>query len=261
MTKVVLDTNSLLMPFQFSLNLDEEIRRLVGNAEIYVPSSVIDELKALDEKPPLKLSENYREVQVERKGDDGVLEAARKLNAVVVTNDKELKKRALNQSLTVAFLRSGSHLELLGEDFLLTGKQDDREKETLKLNGEVVSGVDEAKYFLALEGYKKRFRENFGFEPFEGTLNVRLKDKSLKKYQELKEKKGISIDGFVEKGKRFGSVECFPSKINGVDSLLIIPEKTRYEKQAEIVAEEKLRDELGLKDGDEVSIVLTYSTT
>ncbi len=256
MTKVILDTNSLLMPFQFSLNLDYEIRRLIGNAQIYVPSSVIDELMALDKKAPLELSKKYCKVEVEKKGDDGVLEAAEKLDGVVVTNDKELKKRALEQKNAVAFLRSGSHLELLGEDFLLEEKKEDTEESTMLLRGEVVSGVGEARYFLALEGYKKRFRGTFGFEPFEGTLNVRLKDKSIKKYNKLKEKDGIVIDGFVEKGKRFGYVECFPSKINGVDSLLIMPEKTRYEKQAEIVAENKLRDELDLKDGDEVHLVV-----
>ncbi len=256
MTKVILDANSLLMPFQFSINLDQEIRRLVGNAQIYVPSSVIDELTSLDRKAPLELSKKYRKVEVEKEGDDGVLEAVSKLDGVVVTNDKELKKRALEQNNPVAFLRSKSHLELIGEDFLLDGKKDSTEEEIIELRGEVISGVGEARFFLALEGYKKRFRETFGFEPFEGTLNVRLKGKELQKYNDLKEIKGILIEGFVEKGKRFGYVECFPSKINGVDSLLIMPEISRYEEKAEIVAEKKLRDELDLEDGDEVRIVV-----
>jgi len=256
MTKVVLDANSLLMPFQFSVNLDQEIKRLIGNARIYVPSSVIDELNTLDEKAALELSEKYRRVQVEKEGDDGVLEAASKLDGLVVTNDKELKKRALEQGNPVAFLRSKSHLELLGEDFLLGRNKSSGREGTIELKGEVVSGVGEARYFLALEGYKRRFRETFGFDPFEGTLNVLLKGEALKDYKRLKEKEGISIDGFVEKGKRFGAVECFPSKICGVNSLLIMPEKTRYEKQAEIVAEDKLRDKLGLENGDEVRIVV-----
>ncbi len=254
MTKVILDTNSLLMPFQFSINLDQEIKRLIGNAQICVPSSVIDELTALDKKAPLELSKKYLEVEVEKNGDDGVLEAANELDGVVVTNDKELKKRALEQENPVVYLRSGSHLELVGEDFLLEGS--DSEKETIELRGEVVSGVGEARYFLALEGYKKRFRETFGFQPFEGTLNVRLRDDNLNKFEELEKNEGILIEGFVEKGKRFGYVECFPSKINGVDSLLIIPERSRYDEQAEIVAENKLRDELDLEDGDEVRIVV-----
>lgn len=257
MTKVILDTNALLMPFQFSLNLDDEIQRLVVDPQIYVPSSVMDELRSLERKAPLELGERYRKISVEKQGDDGVLEAARKLNGMIVTNDKGLKKRALKRKIPVGYLRSESHLELIGEDLLLTkSEKDEEEKETVELKGEVVSGVEEARYFLSLKGYKKRFRETFGFEPFEGTLNVKLDGNTLEKYERLKEKEGIHIEGFVEKGEKFGSVECFPSEVNGVYSLVILPEKTRYEDQVEIVAEDKLRDELGLEDGDEVKIIV-----
>lgn len=255
MTKVILDTNALLMPFQFSLNLDDEIQRLVADPQIYVPSSVMDELRSLEKKAPLELGERYRKISVEKQGDDGVLEAAGKLNGMIVTNDKGLKKRALNRKIPVGYLRSESHLELIGKELLLT-KSEEEEKETVELKGEVVSGAEEARYFLSLEGYKKRFREIFGFEPFEGTLNVKLEGNTLKKYERLKEKEGIHIEGFVEKGEKFGSVECFPAEINGVYSLVILPEKTRYEEQVEIVAEDKLRNELGLEDGEEVKIIV-----
>lgn len=256
MTKVILDTNALLMPFQFSLNLDKEIQRLVGDTQIYVPSSVIDELRSLDRKAPLELAKRYRKFSVEKKGDDGVLEAANKLNGMIVTNDKGLKKRALEEKIAVGFLRSETHLELVGEDLILTNSEESSEKDTFKFMGEVVSGVGEGRHFLSLEGYKKRFRETFGFEPFEGTLNIKLGEEFLEGYERLKGKGGILIDGFVEKGKKFGSVKCFPAEVNGLDSLLILPEKTRYEEQVEIVSEEKLRDKLELEDGDEVEIVV-----
>ncbi len=257
MTKVILDTNALLMPFQFSINLDDEIRRLVGSPKVYVPSSVVEELRSLEEKAALELSDRYRKVRVEKDGDDGVLEAAEKLNGMIVTNDKGLKKRALDRKIAVGFLRSRSHLELIGEDHMFTqGGKNEENEDILKLRGKVVSGVGEARYFMALEGYKRRFREKFGFEPFEGTLNVELDGEALEKFNVLKDKEGISIDGFVEKGKKFASVECFPAKINGAESLVILPEKTRYEDQAEIAAEEKLRKRLGLEDGDEVEVLV-----
>lgn len=258
MTEVILDTNALIMPFQFSINLDDEIQRLFGDPEIYVPSSVMEELRSLNKKGPIALGKKYRTFDVKNKGDDGVLEAAEKLDGVIVTNDMGLKKRALDRRIPVGFLRSRSHLELEGEDFLFTKKKIDiDEKESVEFTGEVVSGVGEARYFLALEGYKKRFKEIFGFEPFEGTLNIKLEGGSLEKFNELKGKNGILVEGFVEKGKKFGSVECFPSKIEGADSLIVLPEKTRYDDQVEIVAEEKLRDELGLSDGDEVEITVS----
>ncbi len=253
MTDVVLDTNGLLMPFQFDLNLDKELDRLVGERNVYVPSSVRDELEGLDEKAALQLSKKYSQLEVEQSGDDGVLEAAEELDALILTNDKGLKERSLSRKIPVAYLRSGTHLELVGEELMLTGNGD-QEKDTLKLEGEIVSGVGEARYFLALEGYKKRFRKKFGFEPFEGTLNVKLEGDSLEKYRSLKEKKGMLIEGFVEKGKRFGEVKCFQSTIEGTGCILIMPEKTRYEKQLELVSQYKLRDELDLEDEDKVSV-------
>jgi len=116
-----------MMPFQFNLNLDDEIERLLGDvsSSTYVPSSVVQELRGLDSQAALDLSEKYRKVEVEKKGDDGVLEAAEKLNGLIVTNDKELKKRALRKKIPVAFLRSKSHLELIGDDWLLTKGDDE----------------------------------------------------------------------------------------------------------------------------------------
>lgn len=253
MTEVVIDTNGLLMPFQFDLNLDRELDRVVGDADVYVPSSVKSELEGINEKAALELIKKYRDVEVQQSGDEGVLEAAEELGGVIMTNDKELKKRALDRNIPVAYLRSGTHLELVGEDMVLTEKGSEEETSII-LKGEIVSGVGEAKYFLALEGYKKRFREKFGFEPFEGTLNVKVEDRALKKYRRLKEENGRLIEGFVEKGKRFGNVECFPSTIEDTECILILPEKTRYEEQIELVSKHKLRDELDLEDGNEVTV-------
>lgn len=117
MRAVVLDTNALIMPFQFKINLDDELQRIIGNPEIYVPSSVIHELERMGRKDALKLASRYDKVDVDRKGDEGVLEAAERLDAIVVTNDGELKDRARKKGIPVAFLRGRTHLELLGELF------------------------------------------------------------------------------------------------------------------------------------------------
>ncbi len=260
MTHIILDTNALLMPFQFNLNLDDEIERLLGDvsSKVYVPSSVTKELKGLGKKGALKLSEKYKDIDVEKKGDDGVLEAAEKLQGIIVTNDSELKKRALKRKIPVAYLRSRSHLELAGEDWLFREKKGN----IVKLKGEVVSGVNEGQYFLSINGYKDRFKDRFGFEPFEGTLNVRLEGEYLDRYEELKENEGTVIKRFHENGRDYGSVRCFRCKINNnskgssidLGTLLILPEKTRYEKVLEIISKYELRDVLNLEDGDELEI-------
>lgn len=90
---VILDANALLIPFQFGINIDIEIRNLLGDVEVMVPSSVILELKKLDAKEAkaaLSLSGKYKVIETKLKGDQGVLEAARLKHAAVVTNDQEL---------------------------------------------------------------------------------------------------------------------------------------------------------------------------
>jgi len=112
--RVVLDTNALMLPFQVRLNLDSEIQGILGDAEIYVPSSVMGELERLSKrrweaKAALQLAQKYRRVQVTSLGDNGVLEAAKKLNAWVVTNDEEFISRLRREGVPVIYLRQ-NHL-------------------------------------------------------------------------------------------------------------------------------------------------------
>ncbi len=112
--RVVLDANALLMPFQYGINLDAEIQRLVGNAEVYVPSSVLGEVERIakrrwEGRAALRLASKYRVFEVENLGDEGVIEAGKKLNAYVVTNDRKLISRLVNEGIKVISL-SNNHL-------------------------------------------------------------------------------------------------------------------------------------------------------
>lgn len=48
--------------------------------------------------------------------------------------------------------------------------------DVITLEGRVVSGMGEGAYYMSLEGYRKQFREKLGYEPFPGTLNIKLSD-------------------------------------------------------------------------------------
>lgn len=255
MISVVLDANALIMPFQFGMNLDSELERLFGNHKIYVPSSVRDELKGLGRNDALSLSDKYNRIEVSKKGDEGVLEAAEKLDGVIVTNDKELKRRALKRNFSVAYLRSKSHLQLIGEK-IYTGS-DSVDKEEIELKGNVTSGVGEGKFFLSLDGYRRQLKEKFSMEPFEGTLNIEIDEDYLDEYEDLKAKQGMILQGFEKDGKSFGPVKCFDCTIDDIDCFLIIPEKSRYENVAEIISEHEFRKKLDLEDGDQVKLMIT----
>ncbi len=114
----MLDANALMMPFQFRMNLDREIRRLLGEIRILVPSSVLGELSRLrtrEAKAALALGHRYEVVRTELAGDDAVLDVAIRNNAAVVTNDKELISRLKEAGLPAVRLRSGRYLVLTGQ--------------------------------------------------------------------------------------------------------------------------------------------------
>lgn len=115
MIKVVLDTNTLMMPFQFSIDLEGELVRHLGAVEVYVPQVCIEELSRLDDrkaKAALQLAKRFKVVPSKGKGDEAVLGLALELKAVLVTNDADLRRRAKGVGLKVAYLRGKDKLEL-----------------------------------------------------------------------------------------------------------------------------------------------------
>jgi len=120
---VVIDTSAIMMLFEFSINIQKELTRLLGKYKIIVPQEVVDELEFLSingkgkkkqiAKPALKLAYNYEIISSESKNaDDAVINIAKKYNGVVFSNDKEIRKKAKIKNLKTIFLRSKNHLML-----------------------------------------------------------------------------------------------------------------------------------------------------
>ncbi len=112
---LVVDANGLLMPFQFHLNLDTEIARLLGDVPVLVPESVLGELERLgtkEAKAALALAHKYEVVTTELCGDDAIIDVAERYSAVVLTNDRELIERLKKRAIPVLRLRSGHFLVL-----------------------------------------------------------------------------------------------------------------------------------------------------
>ena len=120
---VILDSSAIMMCFEFSVDLEKELTRLLGLYHIVIPSSIIRELeflskngkgkKKINAKASLKLLERYESIAVDEKNaDDSLVELARSMKSVVVTNDKELRKRLKEHLLPVVFLRAKNKLML-----------------------------------------------------------------------------------------------------------------------------------------------------
>ena len=114
---LVLDSNGLLMPFQFRVNIDSEIRRLLGDVRVLVPRSVLGELEGMDTKEAkaaLALAAKYESADTDLSGDDAVIDVAERHSAAVLTNDRELIGRLKKRSIPVLRLRSQRFLVLVG---------------------------------------------------------------------------------------------------------------------------------------------------
>ena len=126
--------------------------------------------------------------------------------------------------------------------------------------GRVFTGLGEGKYYMSLEGYRRQFREKLGFEPFPGTLNLKLESAShMLQLRELASMPGIEIKGFSDGVRTYGGVKCFRALIDSVVGAALIIERTHYDYSVlEVIAPVNLRKELGLKDGDKVTVRVFY---
>ena len=121
--RVILDSNAILMLFEFSVDLESELTRLLGSYKIIIPKPIFNELVFLSKEgkgqkknnanASLKLIKKYDIVDVEAKdADESVFLLAQKIDGIVVTNDRDLRKRLKKNSISVVYLRGKKRLEL-----------------------------------------------------------------------------------------------------------------------------------------------------
>ncbi|WP_048148612.1 DUF120 domain-containing protein [Palaeococcus ferrophilus] len=118
--------------------------------------------------------------------------------------------------------------------------------------GEVVSGLGEGAYYI--NEYRERIKEYLNFDPYPGTLNVKLIHPRTV-FDAVADLEPIIIPGFVRGGRTFGDVRAYRVRVNGIEGAVVIPSRTIHPPEiAEIVAPLNVRESLNLKDGDRVRI-------
>src|ERR671931_46770 len=104
---------------------------------------------------------------------------------------------------------------------------------TIEFEGNVVSGMGEGAYYMSLEGYRKQFKEKLGYEPYPGTLNVRLTDQIfMNARHEIGKYPSIFIDGFSDSTRTYGWVKCYRATINDgalENAAVLVLERTHYD--------------------------------
>ncbi|WP_258084533.1 CTP-dependent riboflavin kinase [Thermococcus thermotolerans] len=118
--------------------------------------------------------------------------------------------------------------------------------------GEVISGIGEGAYYV--RQYSHLIREYLGFDPYPGTLNIRvLFPKTV--FDAFCGVRPVILPGFSKEGRTFGDVKAYRVQIGDVEGAIVIPSRTVHPpKIAEIVAPVYLREKLGLKDGSRVTV-------
>lgn len=127
--KVILDSNFLLVPSQFRVDIFEELKNLLNqNYSPVLLSPTHEELERLSKKSSPKICQHAsialalagkcKLVNVEQKSDeehdDVIVRIAKKWKCFVATNDRELRNRLRNINIPVIYLRKESRLEIEG---------------------------------------------------------------------------------------------------------------------------------------------------
>ena len=125
--EVVIDTNFFMVPFQFNVDIITELEKLLPSYKLTTPSFVINELKGLkrNSKGKVRLNANLalklaNSSKIEIKDislleNETVDDALLRVSEVLATNDIELKNRAKDKGITVAYLRQKKYIAIEGK--------------------------------------------------------------------------------------------------------------------------------------------------
>ncbi|ELY51697.1 DUF120 domain-containing protein [Natronolimnohabitans innermongolicus] len=134
-------------------------------------------------------------------------------------------------------------------------------KSEVELDGTVTSGMGEGRHYISLPGYKRQFEDRLGYEPFPGTLNVELREESVRRRSAVASLEPVPIDGWEDDDRTYGPAVCYAATIETAEgdryenAHTIAPERTHHDDdQLEVIAPEKLREELDLEDDDHVTV-------
>jgi riboflavin kinase len=176
----------------------------------------------------------------------------------------EIEKKGLiarsveGRNQRVRITRDG--LNNLGEMYRVLKPVFENPKKEVVMKAVLFSGLSEGSYYMGLEGYRTQFRSKLGFDPFPGTLNLRIAKESMGERREMNAFPHIIIEEFADKDRTYGGARCYRALVNRkVHAAIVVPIRAHYgEDVLEIIAAENLRKRLRLKDGELVSVQVSF---
>src|SRR5213593_4925110 len=103
---------------------------------------------------------------------------------------------------TVRITREG--LDSLTQMYRVLRSVFEAPKAEVEINALVFSGLSEGSYYMGLEGYRKQFRAKLGFDPYPGTLNLRVRKEDHSQRRLLESFPFIYVEGFSDSKRSYG---------------------------------------------------------
>ena len=123
--------------------------------------------------------------------------------------------------------------------------------------GEIVSGLGEAKGFMGISWVRDQCIEKAGFEPFPGTLNLKVSPEDFNFFRRRSCSRGERLIPPPEAGD-FCEARLLQVKANGVSSAILFPMVDNYYSDIlEIIAPFQLKRHLQLSDNDQLQLSFT----
>lgn len=118
MEDILLDANMLLVPFQFNVDVFDEIDRLFDNPSVYTVDRCVEEARTVEDGKYAAMVDRLVETQdltvltTEQQDApvDDVLQRYAVEGYIIATNDAELRAAVEDKGYPTVYLRSGSHL-------------------------------------------------------------------------------------------------------------------------------------------------------
>jgi len=133
------------------------------------------------------------------------------------------------------------------------------------MTGIIFSDLGQAASFMALDWVQEALREALGFNCFPATLNLRPRaPEDTRLWDALRqESEGISLpttDGHCRARLYRVEIQCPEGRPNNkVKGAVLVPDVSGYPKdKIEIVAPVRLKDALGVHDGDALTLEFVY---
>jgi CTP-dependent riboflavin kinase len=140
---------------------------------------------------------------------------------------------------------------------------------TVRLTGTLRRGLGEAAGFTGLDWVRRAFRDRLGIDPYPGTVNLALETEAARAaWAELRRNTPVVIH---PPDPAFCDAHCYRARVNragagadgaSVAAAIVIPQVPDYPAdQVELIAAVAVRDALGLRDGDAVTVEVAVDPT